>query len=226
MLLEAKKEEAKNVKIGKTKEALAASVAAAGDETDDVLPDIGRKQVRKKTTRLDALQIGNRYACQEKHKWLNLTTVNSLAEVMSRLRKYGFWVVNNFTFLFQEKWRPDAEQRDYILTVPQDNTVDLFEGAQLSDTLGYTTLVWPSDTRLNVRVQLKSGGHSGKWGGLYLNYKKKYKNQLDDIVRSMFLNEEPAGDPDNWKMDFNSIMGGQGYQHPHFDMDVQAPIKI
>jgi hypothetical protein len=215
-LLEAK-EEAKNVKIEKAKEALAASVAATAVDTDDFLPDIGRKQVRKKSTRLDAWQLGNRYARQEKHKWLNLTTVNSLAEVMSRLRKYGFCIVNNFAFLLQEKWRPDAEQRDYIVTVPQDNTVDLFEGAQFTDTLGYTTLVWPSDTRLNVRVQLKSGGYSGKWGALYVNYKKKYKNQLDDIIRGMFPNEEPAGDPDNWKMDFNSIMGGQGYQHPHSD---------
>jgi hypothetical protein len=211
------KEDAKNVKIEKAKEALAVSVADDADDTDDFLQDIGRKQVRKKATRLDAWQLGNRYARQEKHKWLNLTTVNSMAEVMSRLRKYGFCIVNNFAFLLQEKWRPDAEQRDYILTVPQDNTVDLFEGAQFTDTLGYTTLVWPSDTRLNVRVQLKSGGHSGKWGAVYSNYKKKYKNQLDDIIRGMFRNEEPSGDPDNWKMDFNSIMGGQGYQHPHSD---------
>jgi hypothetical protein len=85
------------------------------------------------------------------------------------------------------------------------------------DTLAYTTLVWPSETKVGVRVQLKKAGYSGKWGPMYVNYKKKYRGQLDNIVKGMFPQNQEAGDPKNWRIDFNSIMGGQGYQHPHSD---------
>jgi hypothetical protein len=68
-----------------------------------------------------------------------------------------------------------------------------------------------------MRYQLKKAGHSGKWGPLYVNYKKKFKPQLDHIIQAMFPPLSPAALPDNWKTDFNSIAGGMGYQHPHCD---------
>ena len=46
---------------------------------------------------------------------------------------------------------------------------------------------------------------------------KKYRGQLDNIIKGLFPHNPEAGDPKNWNMDFNSIMGGQGYQHPHSD---------
>jgi hypothetical protein len=136
---------------------------------------------------------------------------------MLRLPKYGICIVNNFTHIFDTECKPNEEQRDYILRVPQADTDDLFEGTTFSDILGYTALYWPSDTRIGIRYQLKKSGHSGKWGPLYVNYKKKFRPQLDHIIQAMFPSSSPAALPENWKTDFNSIVGGMGYQHPHSD---------
>jgi hypothetical protein len=214
-LVEAKME-AKRIKLEKEKQALTAP-EVTNDDGWDGLGDLYSKQTRKKSTRLDAWQNGNKYARQEKDKWLHLTTVDSLGEVIAPLTKYGFCILNNFTNGLDEDCQPTAEQRDYIRKVPSVDTDILFEGAQLSDVLGYTNLVWPTETKVGVRVQLKKSGHSGKWGPTYVAYKRKYKGQLDNIIKGMFPQNEEAGDPNNWKMDFNSIMGGQGYQHPHSD---------
>jgi hypothetical protein len=88
--------------------------------------------------------------------------------------------------------------------------------------------VWPSDTRLNVRVQLKSGGHSGKWGGLYVSYKKKYKNQLDDIIRGMFPNGEPAARVSRTTGKWILIQSwvARDINIRTLTMDVQAPLNI
>jgi hypothetical protein len=64
---------------------------------------------------------------------------------------------------------------------------------------------------------LKAAGHSGKWGPLYVQYKNKYMSQLSTIIKGIFPDTMPASNPANWKMDFNSVVGGQGYQHPHSD---------
>jgi hypothetical protein len=87
-----------------------------------------------------------------------------------------------------------------------------------NDLVGTVALHWPKETKVGRHVQLKSEGHTGKWGPLYVDYKRKYKPQLETIIKGMFPNDERAGDPDNWKLDFNSIVGGQGYQHPHSDI--------
>jgi hypothetical protein len=110
---------------------------------------------RQKHSRLDAWQLGNRYARQERQKWLGLVTVDSLAEVLLTLQKYGFCTLNQMQNLFEATCKPDEEQRDYILTVPEADTHSLFEGAILTDTLGYTALHWPKDSKVGQRMQLK-----------------------------------------------------------------------
>jgi hypothetical protein len=67
-----------------------------------------------------------------------------------------------------------------------------------------------------ARMQLKPGGHTGTKGREYPEYQRKYKQQLECIIRGMFP-EEPAGDPTAWQLNFNSIVGGVCHQHPHCD---------
>jgi hypothetical protein len=50
-----------------------------------------------------------------------------------------------------------------------------------------------------------------------INYKTKYRGQLANIIEGLFPQNPEAGDPKNWIMDFNSIVGGLGHQHPHSD---------
>ncbi len=133
-------------------------------------------------------------------------TVDSYVDVMSRLQK--IWYLH---------CQQNEEQRDYILRVPQADTDDLFEGATFSDILGYTALYWPSDTRIRIRYHLKKSGHSGKWEPLYVNYKKKFRPQIDHIIQAIFPSSSPAALPEIWKTDFNSSVGGMGYQYPHCD---------
>ena len=56
----------------------------------------------------------------------------------------------------------------------------------MSDTLAYTSLVWPTETRVGVRVQLKKAGHSGKWGPIYVNYKKSTGDSLITLSKACF----------------------------------------
>ncbi len=41
----------------------------------------------------------------------------------------------------------------------------------------------------------------------------------------MFPFNDVTGDPDNWKLDFNSIVGGQGFQHPHSNIGKAGSFK-
>jgi hypothetical protein len=157
-LVEAKKE-AKGIKLEKEKQALKAP-EVINDDGWEGLGDLSCKQTRKKRTRLDAWQNGNKYARQEKEKRLNLTTVDDIGDVMAPLTKYGFCILNNFTTCIDADCKPTEEQRNYITKVPSVDTDILFEGAQLSDILAHTTLVWPTETKVGVRVQLKKSGHS------------------------------------------------------------------
>jgi hypothetical protein len=118
------------------------------------LPLSYKKPTRKKNTRIDAWQNGNKYARQEKEKWLKLATVDFIGNVMPPLTKYGFCILNNFTNCLDADCKPTEDQRDYILKVPSADTDGLFEGAQLSDTIAYTSLVRPTETRVSIRVQL------------------------------------------------------------------------
>ncbi len=58
-----------------------------------------------------------------------------------------------------------------------------------------------------ARFQLKTVGHSGPWRKKYLDLCKKHRPQLSTIREGMFEDEE-AGDPENWIMQFNTIVGG------------------
>ncbi len=58
-----------------------------------------------------------------------------------------------------------------------------------------------------------------------MEYKKKYRPQLETIIRGMFSTNDVAGNPDNWKLDFNSIVGGIGYRHPHSDIGKAGAFK-
>ncbi len=196
-------------------------------KSDDYMENFGldEKRIRAKPTRIDAWKLGNRYARQEKAKWLDLVTVDTLAEVMPRLKKYGFCILNRMKDLFPSQCQPDAHQRDYISKVPQADLFTLFEGAIWSDIKSGVELYWPKDTKIGQRVQLKTQGHSGKWGPIYVEYKKKYRPQLETIIRGMFPTNDVAGNPENWKLDFNSIVGGIGYQHPHSDIGKAGAFK-
>ena len=190
---------------------------ATGDASSATPTRLEATRARGKYARLDKWQLGNRYARQERQKWLKLITVDSLAEVLPCIQKYGICIVNQMQNFFHADCKPDKQQRDYILSVPEADTLSLFEGAIYTDTLGYTALHWPNDSKVGKRVQLKAAGHSGKWGPLYVQYKNKYMSQLSTIIKGIFPDTMPASNPANWKMDFNSVVGGQGYQHPHSD---------
>ncbi len=45
---------------------------------------------------------------------------------------------------------------------------------------------------------------------------QKHRPQLSTILEGMFEDEE-AGDPENWIMQFNTVVGGVCHQHPHCD---------
>ena len=49
--------------------------------------------------------------------------------------------------------------------------------------------------------------------------------QLETIIKAMFSQNNKASDPTNWKLNFNSIVGGQGYQHPHCDIGRPGSFK-
>jgi hypothetical protein len=168
--------------------------------------DLNENRVRRPQSRIDKWQMGNRYARQEKKKWLDLVTVNSFEEVSIRLQKYGICIVNNMRELFPTACRPSEEQRNYITTVPQVDLMALFEGAIWSDVKGYVELHWPKEVKIGQRLQLKAQGHSGKWGGIYVKYKEKYMPQLETIIKAMFSQNDKASDPTNWKLNFNSIV--------------------
>jgi hypothetical protein len=127
-LLREAKLAAKKIKLEKEKQALSAtSIPIKGDDRDSFGFD--EKPTRAKPTRIDAWQQGNRYARQEKTKWLELVTVDTLPEIMPRLKRYGFCILNNMKNIFSRESCPCAHQRDYILKVTQADLLPLFEGA-------------------------------------------------------------------------------------------------
>ncbi len=66
------------------------------------------------------------------------------------------------------------------------------------------------------RYQLKLGGHSGTYQRKFVEYQKRYKPQLECILRGMY-GDDLAGDAQNWISNINSIVGGVCHQHPHCD---------
>ncbi len=125
---------------------------ATGDASSATPTRLEAKRARGKYARFDKWQLGNRYARQERQKWLKLITVDSLAEVLPCLQKYGICIVNQMQNFFHADCKPDKQQRDYIVSVPEADTLSLFEGAIYTDTLGYTALHWPNDSKVGKRV--------------------------------------------------------------------------
>jgi hypothetical protein len=119
--------------------------------------------------------------------------------------------------LFPESCRPCLEQGDYILQTNEDNKVVLFEGAVYSDTSSVINLETKKDKLGGrCRYQLKHGAHSGQFAKTIVEYQKRFKPQLECIVKGMF-GDLPAGDVNNWNANINVIVGGICHQHPHCD---------
>ena len=51
---------------------------------------------------------------------------------------------------------------------------------------------------------------------VYMDYKAKYAPQQADIIAGMFEGGG-AGNSANWKLNWNTLIGGTNYQHPHTD---------
>ena len=106
---------------------------------------------------------------------------------------------------------------NYILQTNEDNKNVIFEGAVLHDNSSAVNLETKKDKLGGrARFQLKSAGHSGTWGKKYVDLCKKHQPQLATIIQGMFEGEV-AGDPENWMLHFNSIVGGVCHQHLHCD---------
>ena len=188
----------------------------APEETHDEfgLRISGRKT---KMTRLDNWQLGNKAARERKDSYLAGATCESLDEVRIRLKSHAWAVMNNMTDLFSESCRPTQEQADYILQTNEDNKVVIVEGALFSDASSWVNLDMKKDKLGGrCRYQLKLGGHSGAYQKKFVEYQKKYKPQLECILRGMF-GDDDAGDVQNWLANINSIVGGVCHQHPHCD---------
>jgi hypothetical protein len=109
-------------------------------------------------------------------------------------------------------------QAEYILQTNEENKYVIFENAVLHDN---SAIIIDLDTKRDklggrARMQLKPSGHTGTKSRGYPEYQRKYKQQLECIIRGMFPDED-ASDPNVWQLNFNSIVGGVCHQHPHCD---------
>ncbi len=117
--------------------------------------------------------------------------------------------MNNWTTLLSRNNLPDTEQRDYIRNVPEGEKQIVFEGVYLDDQSSSVTPHYHKD-HVDARRQLKD---STKKGCMY--YKAKYAGQRVDILQGMFHGN--AANSANWKLNWNTLIGGINYQHPHTD---------
>jgi hypothetical protein len=176
------------------------------------------KKIKAKYTRLDIWQLGNKAARERKNEQILKATVPTLTDARLRLQEQGWAVMNDWgNSLCDGTCNPTVEQAEYILQTNEDNKVVLFEGAVLHDSSSVIDLETKKDKLGGrARYQLKPSGHSGQWGKRYVEYQRKYKQQLACIISGMYA-DEPAGDPDAWQLNLNSIVGGVCHQHPHCD---------
>jgi hypothetical protein len=194
----------------------AAEARAAALDSDDC-PEVadGRRKPKAKPTSLDYWQLGNKCARQRKDGMVADAICEDLPAVWRRLQSHGWAIKKKMKDLFTNDCQPSKEQADYILKTNLDNKFGIFDNAVWSDTSSSISLEQKFD-RVGARMQLKASNHSGKWQKIFLDYTKKYNKQLDCIIKGMFA-DEAAGDPNNWIMKNNSIVGGTNYQHPHCD---------
>ena len=213
--LKVAKVEAQRLKIEKKK---TAEMAQSAENTGFNLDEMGfLKRSKPKSTRLDNWQLGNKAARERKDEYIKAATVESLPDVRVRLQNHGWAIMDNMASLFDNNCKPTKEQSDYILNTNDDNKNVIFEGAVLHDNSSVISLETKKDKLGGrARFQLKPAGHSGQWGKKYVDLCKKHRPQLSTIIQGMFEDED-EGDPDNWIMQFNSIVGGVCHQHPHCD---------
>ena len=160
------------------------------------------KRKKAKPTRLDYWQLGYK-AVRERGPGLVAAAT------------HGWAVLDNMCELFDETCKPCKEQCEYIIRTNEDNKQVIFENAIWSDVTSSIGLDVKSD-RVGARMMLKPAGHSGKWGKIFVDYTRKYKEQQTCIIRGMFA-DEPASDPEHWITKQTSVVGGTHYQHPHCD---------
>ena len=217
--LKVAKAERKQIKLERQKELAKALAEVKGATTTDGedWPEIGdgRRKPKAKPTSLDYWQLGNKCARLRKDGMVADAICEDLPAVWCRLQSHGWAIKKNMKNLFTADCQPSQEQADYILKTNLDNKYVIFDNAVWSDTSSSISLEQKYD-RIGARMQLKAANHSGKWQKTFLDYTKKYNKQLDCIIKGMFVDGE-AGNPSNWIMKNNSIVGGTNYQHPHCD---------
>jgi hypothetical protein len=144
-----------------------------------------------------------------KNEYLKRATVDTWADGHMKLCNGGFAIVNNWTTLLSPNNLPDTEQREYIRNVPEGEKHIVFEGVYLDDQSSSVTPHYHKD-HVDARRQLKDSMKKG-----FMDYKAKYVGQQADILKGMFQGE--AANSANWKLNWNTLIGGINYQHPHTD---------
>jgi hypothetical protein len=195
-----------------------AQVAHAQEAVDSLWADLlPPKPIKTKYSRLDIWQLGNKAARERKDEQIKAATVPSLCDARVQLQGQGWAIMNDWPSLCEEDCKPSSEQAEYILLTNEENKAVIFEGAILHDTSSVIDLESRRDKLGGrARMQLKPSGHTGARGRGFVDYQRKYKPQLECIIRGMFPGET-AGDPNAWELNFNSIVGGVCHQHPHCD---------
>ena len=92
----------------------------ANNRDDEGSDDFGlfKRPEKRVLTTVDKWQKGHRRAalCAARNKLVENVTCSSWEEAYGNLCEHGWAVVNNWADLVHPACRPDAEQRDYILT--------------------------------------------------------------------------------------------------------------
>jgi hypothetical protein len=168
------------------------------------------KSVRKRLTQLEKWANGNKAMRERKQVYVQQALVDTWAEAHEKLCHVGFAIVNNFTALLGSNHRPDMEQRDYIRHAAEADKQIVFEAVYLDDQSSSVKPHYDKDN-VDARRQLKDSSKK-----VYLDYKAKYAPQQADIIAGMFEGGI-AGNSANWKLNWNTLIGGTNYQHPHTD---------
>ena len=182
-----------------------------GDDSGDGFcdDDSDVKPIRKRLTAVEKWANGNKAMRERKDMYIKSVTVNTVQEVYAKLCTGGIAIMNNMKTLFGPNHQPDREQRDYIRHAPESEKQIVFEGVVLDD-LSSSVIPHYHKDHVDARRQLKDTNKKA-----YLDYKAKYAGQQVDIIEAMF--DGAAGMSGNWKLNWNALVGGINYQHPHTD---------
>jgi hypothetical protein len=182
-----------------------------GDDSGDGFcdDDSDVKPIRKRLTGVEKWANGNKAMRERKDMYIKSVTVNTVREVYAKLCTGGIAIMNNMKTLFGPNHQPDREQRDYIRHAPESEKQIVFEGVVLDD-LSSSVIPHYHKDHVDARRQLKDTNKKA-----YVDYKAKYAGQQVDIIEAMF--DGAAGMSGNWKLNWNALVGGINYQHPHTD---------